>query len=220
MPEETKENAGGAQALIDFLRGALTSLEKNMIDKVDERARETNDLHTTNLNQLNLQLAEVQTKLDALTVMIADYQKSNAGEKRKTKTVTVAGGTAASPAKGAAATEPKGEKFPVNKMLFAKKKFKETEEYRKFITDEIMKVVPTFADSLETDVTIVSKKEDQRVNARAAFMWKTIKNNKGLDGLGNKIQQDYDQAKAEHNAQVQPTQETVEPTTPQEKKEG
>lgn len=122
------------------------------------------------------------------------------GDKKKTIAVKKEGDASSGSAKTAVKSD---DKFPNNKMLYFKKEYYESEEFRKkYITAEIKAKVeqdPEFA-----------KKAD-KVKAEADYIWKVIIKDNKLEAA--KIEEMYKKAKEEHAAKNS-VEETLEPVTP------
>jgi hypothetical protein len=157
------------------------------------------------LQALLLSVQELNSKIIVLEKILAEKKKPavRAAAKPTEGTATAEAPEVATEA----APDNKKTTFIANKLVYFRENYKKNPEYRqKYVSAELRKM-------LDEDPVIAGKqKEDQKLIAESTFCWKYF-SSQDKETL-TKIENEYKEAKAAHEALNKQPQQAVEPRTP------
>lgn len=180
----------------------LGALFKPMLD---EAIMKLMNHQTVTSQEVLIQLGMLNARLDVLEKLMSQQKKTPArGEKKVAVEVVADTGLELQVRKPAAPAE----KFPVNKLVYFREKFKSDPAYRaRYVSPEIQAL-------MDSDATIAGKTNDQqRLVAQATFCWGMVKKN--LDTV-DALDKEFISAKQAHEAANKPPQQVLEANTPEQ----
>jgi hypothetical protein len=158
--------------------------------------------------QMVVEFESVLEKLGNIDIRLEVLEKNIEGKKKlpRSETKVANNNNDATPQRDEVQAVAKEEKFPANKMLYFKGRYKAESQYRDQYT------TPEMTASMDQDQSITSKtKEDQKLQAKATWVWNFIKAND--KGKAETIEREYKDAKDAHTANNRPNQEQAENKT-------
>lgn len=160
-------------------------------------SREVRDNQTAQNQEILLAIGRLEIRMDVFEKLLGEKKKPVA--RAKASTTPVKAGDAV------VVDQPAGVKknFPVNKMVYFKQQYRESEEFRKeFTTEEVQA-------ALDADEKVQSKKGASKIAAEGALIYNFHRNSEDKT-MFDKLGDTYKAAKEQYNSDNKPEQEVAE----------